>query len=149
MLNKAVLMGRLTADPELRKTPNGTSVTSFSIAVNRPRFNKESADVADFIDCVAWRTTAEFISKWFQKGQMIAITGRIQTRTWTDKQDQKRKNVEISVDEAFFADSKREGGGSQQRSTGGGNTVDPMTFDLGPSENEFASMDMDDSDLPF
>lgn len=105
MLNKVILMGRLVADPELRKTAEDVSVMSFTLAV--PRRGGEQA-VTDFIDIVAWRSTAEFISKWFTKGMQIAVSGKIQTRTWEDKSGHKRKNVEIVADEVFFADSKRE-----------------------------------------
>lgn len=103
MLNKAILMGRLCADPELRRTPNDTSVCSFTLAVDR----RGKDDGTDFLDIVAWGKTAEFVSKYFVKGQLVAVAGRIQTRNWEDKQGNKRKSVEIVAEEVHFAESKR------------------------------------------
>lgn len=103
-LNKVILGGRLACDPELKKTPNGFSVTSFSLAVNR-RTGKENP-ITDFITVVAWRSTAEFISKYFHKGSSICIVGNIQTRNWTDNNGRKRYATEVTVDEASFVDSK-------------------------------------------
>ena len=106
-------MGRLTADPELRQTPQGTAVTRFTIAVDR-RFRREGGQQADFITCVAWRQTAEFICRFFQKGRMIAVEGQLQSRSW-DGQDGKRQYAtEVVVDNAFFTGSKSEGGATQQ-----------------------------------
>ena len=121
MLNKAILMGRLTADPELRKTASDVSVTSFTLAVNRVRGKNDEQAQTDFIDVVAWRSTAEFAVKWFAKGMQVAVCGKIQTRTYEDKQGNKRKSVEIVADEVFFADSKRENSNSsaQDASTAG------------------------------
>lgn len=102
MLNTAILMGRLTADPELKKTPAGVSITTFVVAVNRSYVPKGQERQADFIDVVAWRSTAEFITKYFRKGQMIAVQGSIQTRNWQDKQGNKRKAVEIVADKMEF-----------------------------------------------
>lgn len=115
-LNKVVLAGHLTATPELRSTANGVSVTSFSIAINR-RFSK-SADGnqtngnanVDFINCVAWRNTADFITRYFKKGSAICITGSLQYRSWTDQQGAKRSTVEVNADEAYFVDSNGQGG---------------------------------------
>ena len=104
-LNKVILGGRITADPELKQTPQGVSVTTFSIAVNRR--GKEAQ--TDFINCQAWRQTAEFISKFFKKGSSICISGSIQTRTWNDQQNNKRYATEVVAEEAFFVDSKTEG----------------------------------------
>ena len=152
MLNKAILMGRLTAEPELRSTQNGTPMTSFTLAVNRSFTRQGEQQQTDFIDIVAWRQTAEFVSKWFHKGQMVAVVGRIQVRNWEDKTGQKRKSVEVIAEEAHFAEPKRDGsGGGQPRETtnrmpapaAGGNS-----FDMGGG-NEFAVLDGDDSDLPF
>ena len=112
-LNKVILCGRLTADPELKQTSGGIAVVSFSLAVNR-RYQSRSADgsapqqQADFISIVAWRQTAEFISRYFRRGSAICITGSIQTRTWQDQQGQKRYTTEIVADEAMFVDSKGE-----------------------------------------
>lgn len=106
MLNTVIEMGRLTADPELRHTPNDIAVTSFTIA--QDRFVKANDKVTDFFDCVAWRNTAEFICKYFSKGSMIAVNGTLQTRTYTDKNGNNRKAVEIVVDNAHFCESRRE-----------------------------------------
>lgn len=105
MLNKAILIGRLVAEPELRQTPTSKSVTSFTLAVNRSYSKGE--EKADFIDIVAWGATAEFVCKYFHKGQQVAIEGRIQTRNWEDKQGGKRKSVEVIAEQVHFADSKK------------------------------------------
>ena len=110
MLNCAVLMGRLVADPELRTTPNGISVTTFRIAVDRSYVRQGEERQADFIDVIAWRQTAEFVSKYFRKGSMIAVQGSIQTRMYEDKNGNKRKAVEIVADNASFCGSKAESG---------------------------------------
>lgn len=109
MLNVAVLMGRLTADPELRHTPNDVAVTSFTIACDRSYVKAGAERQTDFIDVVAWRSTAEFICKYFRKGQLVAVQGSIQTRTYTDKEGNKRKAFEIVADNAHFAEPKRDG----------------------------------------
>lgn len=115
-LNKVVLAGHLTATPELRQTPTGVSVTSFSIAINRrPSKSGEGAQTqnanVDFINCVAWRNQADFITRYFKKGSAICVTGSLQTRNWTTQQGEKRYATEINVDEAFFVDSNGQGGG--------------------------------------
>jgi len=130
MLNTAILMGRLTAAPELRSTNNGTPVCSFSIAVNR---NGKDAGT-DFLDIVAFGKTAEFVSKYFQKGQLVAVKGRIQTRTWEDNNKNKRKAVEIVAEEVHFAEGKKQGGGE---------TVSE------PAVAGFDALPYDDGDLPF
>ena len=104
--NKAILGGRLTADPEVKQTPQGVQVTTFSIAINR----KGKDSQTDFINCVAWRQTADFIGRFFKKGNSICVTGSIQTRSWNDQQNVKRYATEVIVDEAFFVDAKSEGG---------------------------------------
>ena len=109
MINKAILMGRLTADPELRTTPNGFSVVSFSIAVNRSYAQKNGERLTDFINIVAWRNTAEFINKYFTKGRMIIIEGSIQTRNYEDKNGNKRTAFEVVADSAHFGESKPDG----------------------------------------
>lgn len=109
MLNVAVLMGRLTADPELRHTPNDIAVTSFTVACDRSYVKAGSERLTDFFDIVAWRGTAEFICKYFRKGQLVAIQGSMQTRTYTDKDGNKRKAFEIVADNAHFAEPKRDG----------------------------------------
>jgi len=106
-MNKSILMGRLTKDPELRRTNSGTAVCGFTLAVNRFAKAGEKPET-DFIDIVAWGKTAEFVSKYFAKGQQVAVVGRIQTRTYEDRQGNKRKAVEVVADEVHFADSKRE-----------------------------------------
>ena len=130
MLNKAILMGRLTADVELRSTPNGKKVCSFTLAVAR----RGQDAGTDWVDCVAWEKTAEFISKHFSKGQLMAVAGRIQTRNWEDNNGGKRKAVEVVVEEVHFAEGKKDGQGKSQ-SAGG---FAPM-----------AGLPDDDSDLPF
>ncbi|NLJ30872.1 MAG: single-stranded DNA-binding protein [Clostridiales bacterium] len=108
MLNVAVLMGRLVADPELRHTSNDISVTSFTIAVDRSYVKSGADRQADFIDIVAWRSTADFVCKYFHKGQLVAVQGSIQTRTYTDKDGNKRKAFEVVADNVHFAESKRD-----------------------------------------
>lgn len=106
-MNKAILMGRLVRDPELRTTQNGVSVVSFTLAVDRRFKNAQGERETDFIPCVAWRTTAEFVAKWFAQGQRMAVVGSIQPRSWDDDQGNKRYTTEVIVDEAYFADSKK------------------------------------------
>ena len=112
MLNKAVLMGRLTRDPELRYTQGNVPVVTFSLAVDRgfPKNTTEERQTVDFINIVAWRNTAEFVTRWFRKGQLIAVTGRIQVRSWKDKDGNNRTTTEVVADECFFAESKASGG---------------------------------------
>lgn len=110
MLNKIVIMGRMTKDPELRRTGSGTAVTSFTLAVDRDFKAQDGSRETDFIDCVAWRSTAEFASKYFAKGRMAAVEGRLQMRDWTDKEGNKRRNAEVIVDNLYFGDSKKDAG---------------------------------------
>ena len=108
-LNKIILMGRLTRDPELRHTQSGTSVASFTLAVDRDFKDKQSGEKAtDFIDIVAWRNTADFVSSYFSKGRMAVVEGRLQVREWTGTDGSKRRNAEVIADNIYFADSKRE-----------------------------------------
>ena len=147
-MNKAILMGRLTRDPEMRTTPQGTSVCSFSIAVNR-RFSREGQQQADFINCVAWRQQAEFICKYFSKGSMIAVVGSIQTRTWDGQDGKKQYATEVVVDEAHFTGSKTETGtnsGSQDFSQPA--PQDSTPFD-GFDATGFSAMSGSEDDLPF
>lgn len=123
MLNSISIMGRLTRDPELRRTQNGTPVTSFALAVDRDF--KDNDTKTDFIDVVAWRTSAEFAEKYFKKGQLAAVTGRLQIRDWTDKDGGKRRSAEIVADHIYFADSKK------------------------PKEPELVDVEVDEEDLPF
>lgn len=127
MLNKVILMGRLTAYPELRHTQNNIPVASFTLAVDRS-FGQEKQ--TDFLDIVAWRNTAEFVSKWFSKGMLVAVSGRLQTRTWEDKQGSKRKSVEVVADEAFFAESKK-GSSDQQQNFSPADDFEPFDGDPG------------------
>ena len=133
MLNKIFIMGRLTRDPELRRTQNGTAVTSFSLAVDRDFKSQSGEKETDFIDVVAWRNTGEFAAKYLAKGRMAAVEGRIQVRDWQDKDGNRRKSVEVVADNVYFADSKRDSKPQESR------TVDEPEFD----EIE------DDGDLPF
>lgn len=110
MLNRIVLLGRLTADPETKQTPNGVSVATFTIAVDRNFTAKGQEKQTDFIPCVAWRATADFIGKYFQKGSLIAVDGSLQTRKFTDKQGNNRTAYEVIVDQVSFAGSKQDGG---------------------------------------
>lgn len=109
MLNKIFLMGRLTRDPELRKTPAGVSVCSFSIAVDRD-YKREGERETDFIDVVAWRATADFVSKYFTKGRMAVVEGRLQIRDWVDKENNKRRSAEVVTDNVYFGDSRPKDG---------------------------------------
>ena len=144
MLNCAVIMGRLTADPELRQTPSGVSVTRFTVAVDRGYVKAGEERKADFINVVAWRQTAEFVSKYFQKGSMIAVQGSIQTGSY-EKDGVKRYTVEISADNVSFCGSKSETGTSGAPSTTA-STAAP-SFSNGGLD-DFAAM-ADDDDLPF
>lgn len=129
-MNKVILLGRLTKDPELRNTQQGLAVCSFSIAVNR-RFAKEGQQNADFINCSAWRNTAEFISKYFSKGNMIAVVGSLQTRTWEDQGGKKQYATDVVVDEAYFTGSKENASSSAMPNAFEGFTqVDDVEGDL-------------------
>ena len=120
MLNHITIMGRLTRDPELRRTGSGIAVASFTVAVDRDFGGRDGGEKeTDFIDCVAWRQTGEFVSKYFTKGRMIVVSGRLQIRSWTDKDGNKRRTAEVVADNCYFGDSKREDGGN---SSYGGNT---------------------------
>ena len=141
MLNKIILMGRLTRDPELRHTGSGTAVTSFSLAVDRDFKGQNGEKETDFIDVVAWRGTAEFVSKYFTKGRMAVVEGRLQIRDWTDKDGGKRRTAEVVADSVYFGDSKREG------DTGGYKPVG-SAVNVALEPGEFAEID-DDGDLPF
>ena len=140
-LNKVILGGRLTADVELKGTPSGVSVCSFSLAVNR-KYSKDSEQQTDFINCVAWRNTAEFINKYFRKGSSICVTGAIQTRNWTDTNGQKRYATEVVVDEALFVDSKNEGEAPEAP------TYAEALGSVAPKSADLTELSQDD-DLPF
>ena len=119
MLNKIILMGRLTRDPELRRTQSGTAVTSFSLAVDRDYKAQDGERETDFIDIVAWRSTAEFVRKYFTKGRMAVVEGRLQVRDWTDKDGNKRRSTEVLADSVYFGDSKRSESDTQADAGGG------------------------------
>ena len=119
MLNHITIMGRLTRDPELRRTGSGIAVASFCVAVDRDYSGKDSEEKeTDFIDCVAWRQTGEFVSKYFTKGRVIVVSGRLQIRTWTDKDGNKRRTAEVVADNCYFGDSKKEQDGNSQSQGG-------------------------------
>ena len=145
-MNKVILMGRLTKDIEMRQTPNGVSLVRFSIAVTRRFKNSNGEYDADFINCVAWRKTGEFIARYFQKGSMIAIVGSIQTRSWDGNDGKKQYATEVIVDEAYFTGSKTESG------IGGNVAMDELADRLeGLNEeyDEFADLNGSVEDLPF
>lgn len=114
MLNRIIVMGRMTRDPELRRTNSGTAVASFTVAVDRGFKSLSGEKETDFIDVVSWRNTAEFVSKYFSKGRMAVVEGRLQIRDWTDKEGNKRRTAEIVADSVYFGDSKRDGGDTAQ-----------------------------------
>jgi single-strand DNA-binding protein len=142
--NKVILGGRLTADPELKTTSAGVSVTSFNLAVNRQYKTKEGEAQTDFITCVAWRNTAEFICKYFRKASSICVVGHIETRSWTDQQNVKRYATEVHVDEAFFVDAKGDSAG--QASAGQAAPAPVSTIPPGPPQFEEIRSD---EELPF
>ncbi len=160
MLNHITLMGRLVRDPELRRTGSGVAVASFRIAVDRDYSPKDGGErKADFIDCVAWRQTGEFISKYFAKGRMIVVDGRLEMRDWTDKEGNKRTSAEVIVENAYFGDSKRDGdsGASYGGNAYGGNSYSApasvpsfggYSAPAAPA-SDFAMLDDDDAQLPF
>lgn len=146
MLNQITLMGRLTRDPELRRTGSGISVASFSLAVDRDFANRESGEKeTDFIDIVAWRNTAEFVSKYFTKGRMAIVTGRLQIRNWTDKDGGKRRSAEVVADNVYFGDSKRDRAPDSFNQSAGGFSA-PAPVD---TSSDFTMLEEDDSQLPF
>ena len=152
MLNKIILMGRLTRDPELRRTGTGTAVTSFSLAVDRDFKSQSGEKETDFIDIVAWRSTAEFVSKYFTKGRMAVVEGRLQIRDWTDKDGGKRRSAEVVADNVYFGDSKRDGGDNSGYNSGyspapASRSAAPSSFSAGGSD--FAEIGEDDGELPF
>ena len=140
MLNKIFIMGRLTRDPELRRTQSGTPVVSFALAVDRDYKNADGTKATDFIEVVAWRTTAEFVSKYFAKGRMAVVEGRLQLRDWTDKDGNKRRNAEVIADNLYFGDSR-----SDNASGGHQAAKAPVNVDA----EDFDEIEDDDSGLPF
>ena len=148
MLNHITLMGRLTRDPELRSTSSGTSVASFTLAVDRDFASRDGGErQTDFIDIVAWRQTGEFVSKYFQKGSMAVVTGRLQIRDWQDKEGNKRRSAEVVADNVYFGESKRRDGEGPAR-----DNPPPRSnsgFDGGSKSSGFSELDDGDGDLPF
>ena len=175
MLNHITIMGRLVRDPELRRTGSGIAVASFTVAVDRDFGGRDGGEKeTDFIDCVAWRQTGEFVSKYFTKGRMIVVSGRLQIRSWTDKDGNKRRTAEVVADNCYFGDSKRDGdsgssyggntyggnayGGSSygNNNYGGGNAYGSPAPSYGgysaPASapaSDFAMLEDDDAQLPF
>jgi len=147
MLNHITIMGRLTRDPELRYTQSGTPVASFTLAVDRDFASKENGErPTDFIDVVAWRQTGEFVSKFFTKGSMAVVSGRLQIREWQDKEGNKRRSAEVVADNVYFGESKRTNGGADS----GYHDASPSR----PSEGDFkgsafSELNDGDGDLPF
>ena len=163
MLNHITIMGRLVRDPELRRTGSGIAVASFTVAVDRDFGGRDGGEKeTDFIDCVAWRQTGEFVSKYFTKGRMIVVSGRLQIRSWTDKDGNKRRTAEVVADNCYFGDSKRDSDGGNAY---GGNTYGGSSYNsnygsapapsyggyTAPSApaSDFAMLDDDDAQLPF
>ena len=136
MLNKVILMGRLTRDPELRRTGSGTAVTGFSLAVDRDFKGQNGEKETEFIDVVAWRNTAEFVSKYFTKGRMAVVEGRLQVRDWTDKDGNKRRSTEVIAESVYFGDSKKA-------------EAAPQYAEPGQHGGDFAEIGEDDGELPF
>ena len=156
MLNHITIMGRLTRDPELRRTSNGLAVASFTVAVDRDWPNRETGEKeTDFIDCVAWRQTGEFVSKYFTKGSMIVVAGRLQIRPWVDKDGNKRKSAEIVAENVYFGESKKKENNNQTHWDNPYTTPvysGPAPWTGGyvkPAVSDFAMLDDDDAQLPF
>ena len=172
MLNHITIMGRLTRDPELRRTGSGIAVASFTVAVDRDFGGRDGGEKeTDFIDCVAWRQTGEFVSKYFTKGRMIVVSGRLQIRSWTDKEGNKRRTAEVVADNCYFGDSKRDsdnsgssyGGNAYGGNSYGGNNYGGNAYSApapAPSyggysapasapASDFAMLEDDDAQLPF
>lgn len=146
MLNRIILMGRLTRDPDLRHTQSGTAVASFSLAVDRDFKDKQTGEkTTDFIDIVAWRNTAEFVSRYFTRGRMAVVEGRLQLRDWTDKDGNKRRTAEVVAENIYFGDSKRDGDSSY----GGASTPTDDTYTQTAPRDYFAELSDDDGELPF
>lgn len=151
MLNKIVIMGRLVRDPELRHTQSGTAVASFTLAVDRDYSGRDGGEKeTDFIDCVAWRHTGEFVSKYFAKGRMAVVSGRLQIRPWTDKEGNKRISAEIVAENVYFGDSKPNGDSTAQRPANVAvDDNDPLNDLAAAVANKFTPIPDDDGDLPF
>ena len=149
MLNHIVLMGRLTRDPELRRTGSGVAVAPFTLAVDRDFASQGGEKETDFVDIVAWRSTAEFVSKYFTKGRMAVVSGRLQIRNWQDKEGNKRRSAEVVADNVYFGDSKRDG---TAPTSGFDQTPPPVSYQAPASpaaSSDFSALMDDDPDLPF
>lgn len=156
MLNTITIMGRLTRDPELRRTGSGVAVTSFSVAVDRDFKSTDGERETDFIDCVAWRQTGEFVDKHFSKGKMIVVKGRLEIRSWTDKDGNKRRSAEVVAENCYFGESKRDSGETSGVSNYSDTPADDrfakayaMAENAKTYANDFAMLDDDDAQLPF
>ena len=141
MLNKIILMGRLCTNPELRRTGSGTAVTSFSLACDRDFKSQSGEKETDFIDVVAWKNTAEFVSKYFSKGRMAVVDGRLQIRDWTDKSGNKRITAEVVADNVYFADSKRSESNDNQKEN--------FNALSGRLSDDFVPISEEDGEIPF
>ena len=150
MLNKAILMGRLTRDPELRYTNSNTPVVTFSIAVDRNYSGNNGERQTDFIDIVAWRKTAEFVSQWFTKGQMIVVVGSIQSRRWQDKNGNNRTSIEVVADEVQFGESKRSRESGKSSPSNNGGYPQNSGYMKNPAvDPDFSEITDDDEEVPF
>lgn len=150
MLNHITIMGRLTRDPELRRTGSGTAVAAFTLAVDRDFAPKDGGErECDFIDCIAWRQTGEFVSKYFAKGRMAVVSGRLQIRGWTDKDGNKRRSAEVVADSVYFGDSKRDDQGSSSYNQPQSSAFDGYSAPASAPASDFAMLDDDDEQLPF
>ena len=148
MLNHITIMGRLTRDPELRYTQSSTPVASFTVAVDRDYGGRDGGEKqTDFIDCVAWRQTAEFVSKYFAKGTLAVVSGRLQIRDWTDRDGGKRRSAEVVVDNIYFGENKRRDGGETR---GEAHPAYGVTEAVSPAMGDSSFDEMqDDGELPF
>ena len=148
MLNKIFIMGRLTKDPELRRTQSGTAVTSFTLAVDRDFKGQNGEKETDFVDVVCWRATAEFVSKYFTKGRMAVVEGRLQIRDWTDKEGNKRRSAEVVADNVYFGDSKRDDAPSYNAPAYGGTAGSSGAPQPVDAHSDFAEIG-ESEELPF
>ena len=150
MLNHITIMGRLTRDPELRYTQSQTPVASFTLAVDRDFGGRDSGEKqTDFIDCVAWRSTAEFVSKYFAKGSMAVVSGRLQIRDWTDREGGKRRSAEVVVDNIYFGESKRREGGEMRSESRPAYSSSYESVSPSMGASAFSELGDDDGELPF
>ncbi len=150
MLNRIVIMGRLVRDPDLRRTQAGTAVAAFTMAVERDFKDAATGErVADFIDCVAWRQTGEFVSRYFTKGRMAVVEGRLQLRDWVDRDGNKRRNAEVIVEQMYFGDSKSDGGQKSGQLAPRENAGYRAYSSTGQGADEFQELQDDDGELPF